>query len=57
VITPGYTACHFVSRECANAARFSVCLSLSVLAVNTLPAPVTPGLQMRAEYALAFFEK
>lgn len=57
MIAPGYFACHFAPGQCSKSSRTPVRCGFSALAVNKLPAPITPGLPMWAEYAFALFNE
>lgn len=57
MIVSGYFACHFAHGQCSKSSRTQVRTGFTALAVNKLPAPITPGLQMQAEYAFVLFEE
>ncbi len=57
MIAPGYFACHFAPGQCSKSLRTSVRSGFSALAVNKLPAPITPGLQVQEKYALALLKE
>ena len=57
MIDPGYFACHFAPGQCSKSLRTSVRSGFSALAVNKLPVPITPGLQVQEKYALALLKE